>query len=156
MFCPRCHCEFRSGYTRCVACDVDLVEDPSALEPEQVDAPEAPIVATQMAEVCGFLDLTEARRARNSLHEKKIASELVIRTSPETPPHGDVLEEYWLRADAQQIRNVQALLEGKTPAATEPAAAEKSEAATFKCSKCGLPVREEESFCAGCGTRFGQ
>ncbi len=64
-----------------------------------------------------------------------------------------MVEEYWLRADARQIRQVQALLEGAAPA---PAPAADTPPAGFKCSKCKLPVHEEESFCANCGLRFSE
>jgi len=151
MFCPRCQCEFRSGYTRCVSCDVDLVGDLSAVKPEEVDAPEPEPVLIQFAEVCGYLDLDEARDVRDRLHHAKIVSELVIRASPETPAGGKVVEDYWLRADARQIRQVQALLEG-----SPPAPADDIEFAGFQCSKCERPVRKEESFCANCGTRFSE
>ena len=149
MFCPRCQCEFRPGYTRCVACDVELVEDLSAVEPEHVDAPEPEPTLIQFAEVCGYLDLEEARRVRDLLHHSKIASEVLIRTSPESPVDGPVAEEYWLRADAQQIRQVKALMDGA------PAPEEVPDAG-LKCSKCGRPVLEDETYCANCGTRFSE
>ena len=129
-----------------MACDVELVADRSAVDPEYVDAPERLPVAIQLVDVCGYLDLTEARQARDQLHQRKIASELVIRTSPETPAAGNVVEEYWLRADARQIRQVQAMLERSAPAPADDTAA-----AGFKCSNCGRPVHKEESFCANCG-----
>lgn len=151
MFCPSCQCEFRPGFTRCVSCDVELVKDLSAVEAEAIDVPEPAPVVVQFAEVCGYLDLDEARRARDQLHHSKIVSELVIRSSPETPVGGSVVEEYWLRADARQIREVQALLEGSAPAPADDTAA-----AGFKCSNCKRPVREEESFCANCGMRFSE
>ncbi len=151
MFCPKCRCEFRPGFTRCVSCDVDLVDDLSTVKPEEVDAPEPEPVLIRFAEVCGYLDLDEARHARDRLHDSRIVSELVIRTSPETPAGGPVVEEYWLRADARQIKRVQALLEGS---GTAPA--EHESAGSFKCSNCGRPVREEESFCANCGLRFSE
>ena len=134
-----------------MACDVGLVDDLSAVEPNPADAPEAPAIVVSMAEICGYLNLTEARQIRDRLHRERIACDLVIRVSPETPPSGEVLEEYWLRADAQQVRSVKALLEGAEPPAAAPA-----ETGTFKCSKCRSPVREEESFCANCGTRFAE
>jgi len=132
---------------------VELVADLSAVEPEHVDAPEPEPVLIQFAEVGGFLDLDEARRARDQLHQSKIVSELVIRSSPETEVGGRVVEEYWLRADARQIREAQALLEGAAPA---PAPAEDTPADGFKCSNCKRPVHEAESFCANCGLRFSE
>jgi hypothetical protein len=138
-----------------VSCDVELVADLSAVEPEHVDAPEPEPVLIQFAEVCGFLDLDEARRARDQLHQSKIVSDLLIRSSPETPEGGRVVEEYWLRADARQMRQVKALLEGSPPAPA-PAPAAETPADGFKCSNCQRPVREEESFCANCGMRFSE
>ena len=121
------------------------------MQAAEVDAPEPEPVAVQLAEICGFLDLDEARRARDQLHDAKIVSELVIRVSPETSARGSVVEEYWLRADARQIREVQALLEGSAPPPAEDGAA-----AGFKCSNCKRPVHKEESFCANCGMRFSE
>jgi hypothetical protein len=34
MYCPECQSEYRPGFTHCSDCDVDLVEDLSAAEPE--------------------------------------------------------------------------------------------------------------------------
>ena len=155
MFCPRCQCEFRPGYTRCVSCDVELVEDPAAAELEHVDAPEHVPVAVQLIDICGYLDLDEARQVRDQLHQHKIASELVIRTSPETPAAGDVVEEYWLRAEAAQIRQVKALIEESAPVPAAGSAADRASEG-FKCSNCGRPVNKEESFCANCGMRFSE
>jgi hypothetical protein len=128
---------------------VDLVDDLSTVQPEAIDAPEPEPVLIQFAEVCGYLDLDEARKTRDQLHQARIVSELVIRTSPDTSSDGPVIEEYWLRADARQIKQVHALLDGSATVS-----AESDSEAGFKCSNCGRPVREEESFCANCGMRF--
>jgi len=130
---------------------VDLVDDLSTVKAEEIDAPEPEPILIQFAEVCGYLDLEEARKVRDLLHQSKIVSELVIRASPETKASGAVVEEYWLRADARQIREVQALLEGSTTPTVD-----KTPASGFKCSNCKRPVREEESFCANCGKRFSE
>jgi hypothetical protein len=129
---------------------VELVEDLSAVEPEHIDTPEPAPVAIRLVDVSGYLDLAEARQARDELHQHKITSELVIRTSPETPADGDVVEEYWLRADAGQIRQIRGMVEGLAPAPDDTVSTE------FKCSNCTRPVREEESFCANCGKRFSK
>jgi len=150
MFCPSCKCEFRPSFTRCASCDVDLVDDLAAAEPKTETAAVAkPVLQVPMAEICGFLDLAEARRARDLLHEHRIPAELVIRAAPETPVDGAVIEEYWLRGDAHQIRQIQALL-------AEPEPEPEPQAETFKCSNCDRPVRKEESFCANCGLRFSE
>lgn len=155
MFCPSCECEFRPGYTRCVSCDVELVEDRSAVEREHIDVPEHVPVAVRLIDICGYLDLDEARQVRDELHQHKIVSELVIRTSPETPTAGEVVEEYWLRAEAGRIREIKEMIEGSAPAAPADSAAD-SAAEGFQCSHCGRPVNKEEVFCANCGRRFSK
>ena len=40
MICPQCHVEYRRGFTRCADCEIDLVEDLSAL-PSGADTDEA-------------------------------------------------------------------------------------------------------------------
>ena len=107
MYCPVCKDEFRPGFTRCGACDVELVEDLTAaaaspasvarreLPPEGAD----PVGPVEMVEFCGFLALGEARDARNTLRESGIRSEIVIREAPDSPPEGEIREEYWLRVE---------------------------------------------------------
>jgi hypothetical protein len=34
MFCPKCGCEYRAGFTRCADCDVDLVDETSTVDIE--------------------------------------------------------------------------------------------------------------------------
>lgn len=149
MYCPRCESEYRPGYTRCVPCDVELVEKLGQAEPEA--APEqlvAPAIAENLADYCGFLDLQEARRARNRLLAESIGCEIAIRTN--TP--GSEEEDYWLRVDRGAAKQVAVLLGDLT--APEPTESSASSGQTIRCSKCEAPVREEESFCANCGTRF--
>ena len=147
MFCPSCEDEFRSSFTRCASCDVDLVESLEAVEQKVVKGPEpAPVHQVPMGELCGYFDLGEARHARDILHQNMIPAEISIRSSPETQVDGAVVEEYWLRADVRQIRQAAALIEQQP----EP----EETGGTFKCSNCDRPVREEESFCANCGMRF--
>jgi hypothetical protein len=39
MFCPKCRCEYRPGFTRCADCDVPLVEELPSLPPPEPDRP---------------------------------------------------------------------------------------------------------------------
>jgi hypothetical protein len=132
---------------------VDLVDslDAAAKDAKEVTAPgpaAEEALRIPMAEVCGYFDLGEVRQVRDSLHEQGIPAEIVIRASPETQPGGAVVEEYWLHADAQQIRQAVAFIDQQP----DP----KEAAGSFKCSNCDRPVREEESFCANCGMRFSE
>ena len=139
MFCPNCESEFRPGFDRCAACDVALVESlqPAAEQPIPAGVPSY----VEMADYCGYLDLTEVRAIRDRLEGTEIACEIAIRATPGA--RAAESEEFWLRIDVSRMKEVVALLESPT---NDPNA--------LSCSKCGQPVREEESFCANCGTRF--
>ena len=57
MICPQCHVEYRRGFTRCADCEVDLVDDLSAVpsgplagEPEEGDNGRRMILETPNAE----------------------------------------------------------------------------------------------------------
>ncbi|MHC4992874.1 MAG: hypothetical protein ACYTGC_18025, partial [Planctomycetota bacterium] len=82
MFCPSCKDEFRAGFTRCANCDVDLVDDLSKVEtgpavPAERERAEQLFVP--LREYCGFLDLDEARHARDTLRLEGIRCEIAIR-----------------------------------------------------------------------------
>ncbi len=69
MFCPRCRCEYRPGFSRCADCDVELVEVLSAAPPEPppetVTSPQPP--KGPMLEYCGFFSRGDAQDARARL-----------------------------------------------------------------------------------------
>jgi hypothetical protein len=104
MFCPVCKDEFRPGFTRCAACDVDLVEDLSAVRHVVSDLPAAEEGGDfSLADLCGFITLDEARDARDSLHTQGILSEIVIRGAPGVKPGEPIEEEYWLRVEHRRF-----------------------------------------------------
>jgi hypothetical protein len=99
MFCPVCKDEFRSGFTRCAACEVALVEDLSRIrEPVELPA-EGHLATVELADFCGFVSLAEAREARETLRREGIRSEIAIREAPESALAEETKEEYWLRVD---------------------------------------------------------
>lgn len=71
MFCPGCRAEFREGFTRCVTCDRDLVEE-ADLPPEPVADPLGDIIVTseeaeemqhrsrELSELTGFVVVFES------------------------------------------------------------------------------------------------
>ena len=157
MFCPKCKDEYRPGFTRCAICGVDLVDDLAAVR----DAPAADSAASlgatrerrdllRMRDYCGFLSLDEARRARDVLHSVDIASEIAIRVSPDSPPTGPVVEEYWLRVEQDGFKSAIQQL-GFDEAEAEPGDDEEE---TSECSACGSMVGAEEPFCPRCGATF--
>jgi hypothetical protein len=142
MYCPVCKDEFRSGFTRCANCDVDLVEDLSAApkkpEPSRSDAARPALVP--MVDYCGFFSLDDARGAREQLREQGISSEITIRDAP-----GSTEEEYWLRVEPANLIRARATL-GVDEVAEEDQ--------SFLCADCGKEVAAHEEQCPGCGARF--
>lgn len=162
MFCPRCHDEYRPGFTRCGTCDVDLVEHESAEPRVGRAAPAMPPAAlpVRFVDFCGFFALDEARAARDQLRTLRIPSEIAVRESPEADASAGLREEYWLRVDAQRLPEVaQALREITQSLVVEGQAGEngshdEDEESGFECGACGHTVSDEASACPNCGARF--
>lgn len=145
MFCPSCKDEFRAGFTRCASCNVDLVHDLSSVKAKA--APEPPVVPRRLVDYCGFFSMQEARHARDQLRQHRIHSEIVVREPPEVDWDAPAREEFWLRVDRSQYRQISAIL-GEVPEETG------SSTETFSCSDCGHSVSKDELFCPQCGARF--
>jgi hypothetical protein len=150
MFCPSCRDEFRAGFTRCAACNVDLVPElPS--RPQAAPAPTPRRTAPQtraagplsLADYCGFLAIEEAREARSRLRGRGIRSEIVVREAADAPEG----EEYWLRVESAKLAEVAQELEYHQ---VEEPAAEPG----FRCEACGAAVPEDAEACPGCGLKF--
>jgi len=147
MFCPACQSEFREGFTRCEACEVDLVHE---ISPEK-SATSAPkhVAPGLLVDYCGFLSLDEAREARDRLRRERLPSEIVIRDLAGEDPWAPAKEEYWIRVPSRGLRAVDAIL---SDGITEEAGSEPGE--SVACSECGQTVGSEESFCPHCGAKF--
>lgn len=148
MYCPQCRDEFRSGFSRCATCDVELVEDLDAAAvpaPEHKEASRHAAVAPQMLEYCGFLELEEARDARELLRAESIRADILIREAPDAGFDQPISEEFWLRIDSHGFRRASGLLGAS-------AAADLSEGSA-ECQACGLAVSRGERVCPACGGR---
>jgi hypothetical protein len=150
VFCPKCKDEFRSGFTHCGRCNVDLVERLPETESESRGSVATLPTLVRMGEYCGFLSLGDARHARDQLRERRIRSDIVVREPSDARLDQPVREEYWLRVDTSRVRDVAAIL-GGVPEVEEEAA---DEASGFECGDCGQHVAENETFCPKCGARF--
>jgi len=181
MYCPSCKDEFRAGFTRCAACNLDLVDDLStvAANAEETTKPR-PAPPSPMAEYCGFFSLDEARAARDRLRGARIRADIVIRESPGSDLGAAPDEEYWLRVEASRYARVPSILgfdasetEGEAgdagatagltgrfgpkiiaPAAPLEFGADSAVGDHFLCSECDHKVAVEEPFCPNCGARF--
>ena len=139
MFCPQCRSEYRAGFTRCGECEVDLVDELTAVAEE----PAASEPSGTWIECCGFLELGDARSARDRLHHEGLHAEIVIRDLSAGRPEVPAAEEYWIRFPANAVRRVAAILDDGSP-----------RHADVKCSECGTIVSHQEAFCGHCGARF--
>ena len=154
MFCPTCKDEFRPGFARCEACNVDLVDDLSAAESSPVDEASRGAGAAallSMADYCGFFELDEARTARDRLRGASVRCDVVIREPPDADLSAPIKEEFWIRVEASSAGAAARVL-GYDPVSEELAQEEKAE--TFDCGDCGKPVQAEEIFCPHCGASF--
>ena len=142
MFCPSCKDEFRPGFTRCASCDVDLVEDLSAVPAAPAPSVE-PAGPVPMFTYCGYLDLSEARRERDRVWQAGIRADIAIRPSPESQLGGHYDEEFWLRVEASQRANDERIL-GPPDEGGDGMA----------CNACGQAIAETDSKCPNCGASF--
>jgi hypothetical protein len=153
LYCPVCRDEFRSGFTRCRACDVDLVERLDA--PEIVETPGIPAPARaatapaahaagggheNTVTFCGFLTIEDARHAKAQLGAEGISAEILIKDG------ADAREEFWLRVKPSAFRATQELLGYDESTLHEEDA--------VLCSACETLVPADGERCPNCGARF--
>jgi rubrerythrin len=107
-----------------------------------------------MIDYCGFLELEDARRARDRLRAESVRADIVIREAPDSDLSGPAREEYWLRVERQRYRDAAALLESDEAATVEHEEEPGGEDDSFSCGDCGHLVAADERFCPSCGARF--
>lgn len=152
MFCPVCRDEYRPGFTRCAGCDVDLVAslDARAAAPAPTLVAE-PAIHEPLSNFCGFLNLEEARSARDKVRSAGCKAEILISEAPGADLDEPLREEYWLRAVPSEFRAVAALI-GYDPGVAP--VADGADADSFTCSACGATVGANDDKCPGCGLGF--
>ena len=147
MFCPKCHGEYREGFTRCASCDVDLVTElPAAEHENQRTAAPPPMLG--FVSFCGFVTLEDARDARDILMKNGTLSRVLIRENPEGSLDTPIQEEYWLQVQPRDLQATAAIL------GYDAVEDDANAGGTFRCSGCGNDVAAAEAFCSNCGARF--
>ena len=68
-FCPACHCEYRTGFTRCTDCDIELVDSLSEDNPVEPELGEL-----ELAGLGTFPDPMEAQMIQELLEKNGIIS----------------------------------------------------------------------------------
>lgn len=148
MYCPVCKDEYRSGFTRCATCNVDLVEAVATTPPKKPTPVLAEVAAEEAtANFCGFFTLDEARQARDKVRAERLRAEILICEPMGARLTDPVKEEYWLRVTPHDFRAVAAIIGFEPGGVTEGDD-------SFLCSACGDTVRSSDAECPGCGLRF--
>jgi hypothetical protein len=152
VYCPNCESEYREGFSECTSCRVSLIAHlPEARHRRDSVRSAVPPGAAGplLVNYCGFLDLGDARHAREQLRREGVRSEIVIQEASgdgsSTPA-----EEFWLRvapSDFPRAKGVLGYDEADGIHGEEGAG-------DLACSACGRVVREEDTFCPHCGERF--
>ncbi len=152
MICPRCGSEYRTGFTRCSDCNVELVAQPG----DGAERPAGPVPQSDtvlrsglVVDYCGFFSLADARQARDELRAASVRCEIVIREAQGSSLSAPIQEEYWIRIAPEDFGAAATVLGYES---SEPEKSEEDEVAT--CSACGAEVDEDASFCPACGASF--
>jgi membrane protease YdiL (CAAX protease family) len=141
MFCPRCHDEFREGFTRCQACDVALVESLTA-EPGETESEDGPLVT-----VGRYFSPIEAHGRRMALEQAGLRAWVSDEAIGAT--YG-VAVGVGLQVRAEDAATARAILDADPPAElAEPAApddlAEPTDAGAAEPSEPVAPAQQEPS-----------
>lgn len=84
MFCPECKAEYRSGFTRCSDCDVELIdslEEPAQRRDQSEDSRDKPV------EIARFVDVRQAEFAVSVLEGSGIEAYMDQSFTGNIAPH---------------------------------------------------------------------
>lgn len=70
-FCPKCHSEYRPGFTRCTDCDLELIESLPEEKPEEFNQADVELV-----ELATFPNSSEAEMIQELLEDNDISTVL--------------------------------------------------------------------------------
>ncbi len=153
-FCPVCLSEFREGFERCNACDVELV---SQLE-EKMDLSEVNIrEAMEGKELIAVTrgDLDVVKETRDLLAAERVAS--IIVPDEEAPAHPGMPSRVVLVVAKNELERAMAIIGDRFKNMVEVEGKEViSDQSYESCPACGSKVSADAEECADCGLFVGK
>jgi predicted amidophosphoribosyltransferase len=152
-FCPICQAEFREGFTRCNACDVDLVDQ---LE-EDMDLSEENVrAALEGKELVGVTrgPLDVVKETRELLAANRIAS--IIIDDEESPKIEGLPPRMVLVVPQDDIEAAAKVLGLKFKEMVKEEGMETPDLKYENCPACGTRVSEDAEECSECGLFIGK
>jgi len=155
--CPVCHCEYTLVTSRCIDCDVDLVDaETLAFEQAELEAfpPASELECVRVAPLAWVRALSEA------LQQGGVAHRVEPATSRDAPPdqRPDVFgnaQLFGLYVKSEHAASARAL-DGSIAAQLLPEEAPAlSEDEQEACPACGTALAVDAIECSDCGLRFG-
>jgi hypothetical protein len=155
--CPACRCEYTLVASRCIDCDVDLVDaETLAVEEAELEAfpPAAELECVRVAPISWIRALSEA------LQQGGVAHRVEPATSQDAPPEQrpDVfgpaqLFGLYVRSEhASSARELDGSIAAQLLPDEAPALAEGEQET---CPACGTPLTADAIECSDCGLQFG-
>ena len=156
-YCPVCRSEYTLRATRCIDCDVDLVEEGelAALEQEVESFPPASeLECVRVAPIAWIRALSEALQEDGLPHRVEPATAENAPEGQRPDVFGDVqlFGLYVRSADASPAGEIDGSIAGRLIPEEAPALAEGEEEA---CPACGTALTADSAECPDCGLRFG-
>ena len=152
-FCPICQAEFRQGFTRCNACDVDLVDQ---LEEEMDLSEENVKAAVEGKELVGVTrgPLDVVKETRDLLGAHRIAS--IIVDDEESAKIEGMPPRVVLVVPKDDIEAAALVLGSKFKKMVEEEGMETPDLKYENCPACGTQVSEDTEECPECGLFVGK
>ena len=152
-FCPICQAEFRQGFTRCNACDVDLVDQ---IEEEMDLSEENVRAAVEGKELVGVTrgPLDVVKETRDLLAAHRIAS--IIVDDEESPKIEGMPPRMVLVVPKDDIEGAALVLGSKFKEMVEEEGMETPDLKYENCPACGTQVAEDVEECPECGLFVGK
>jgi hypothetical protein len=152
-FCPECRSEYRLGYTRCEACEVDLVDSLPEASPMTEAEMRAALEGKELVAISqGVLDAV--LETRDHLARQRILS--LVEEADKEPLQPGLPRRVRLMVAREQLEEAARCLGESFRELVAQEGLEVGGELTYdKCPACGSPVPPDAEECAECGLFVG-